>query len=73
MIEGSAQASGSFSRTRPAQCGQPMTQVINDFLEAGREAALRHAWRDAEARMLLGPAYRGQGDEDGAREEFTAA
>jgi class 3 adenylate cyclase len=27
----------------------------------------------AQARMLLGLAYRGQGDEDGAREELTAA
>jgi class 3 adenylate cyclase len=30
-------------------------------------------YETAEARMLLGLAYRGQGDEDGAKEELTAA
>ena len=30
-------------------------------------------YETAQARMLLGLAYRGEGDEDGAREEFTAA
>jgi class 3 adenylate cyclase len=49
----------------------------------GAAAALREArgtWdkigaphETAQARMLLGLAYRGEGDEDGAREEFTAA
>ena len=29
------------------QSGPPVTQVVDDSLEAGREAARRHAWRDA--------------------------
>jgi hypothetical protein len=39
-----------------------MSQVIDDSVEAGREAAARHAWRDAYE--LLRPAAASLGPED---------